>query len=1046
MKIKLFYFLLSFFLSVITYSQSNDWENPNVISINKEEPHSTQISYSNLENAISADRFNSNNLKLLNGNWKFNWVEKPADKPINFFEENFDDSNWKTIPVPSNWQMHGYGRPIYLNMPYPFDKNPPFIQHDYNPVGSYRNEFTVPENWDGREIFINFDGVESAFYLWINGKKVGYSQGSRTPAEFNITKYLKKGNNLLAAEVYRWSDGSYLECQDFWRLSGIFRNVYLHSTPKVRIRDFKVVTDLDQDYKNARLKLTVKLFNHSEEKSKNNLVVATLFDNKGSIIQNEELAKGSSVLLHPNDEAIIYLNSQIINPLKWTAETPNLYTLVLKLLDINKNAIEYVSTKIGFREVEIKKGQLLVNGQPILIKGVNRHEHEPETGHYVNEDSMIKDIQLMKRNNINSVRTSHYPNDPRWYELCDEYGLYVIDEANIESHGMGYDPEVTLGNKAEWRKAHLDRVRRMFERDKNHTSVIIWSLGNEAGDGTNFQAASEWLHLQDKQRPVHYERALLKSHVDIYSPMYSGIQWLEQYAKKYSDRPLILCEYAHAMGNSVGNLQEYWDIIEKYNVLQGGFIWDWVDQGLTKKDKNGISFFAYDGNFGEDKHDANFCFNGLVRPDRSTTAKLAEVKKVYQNVEFKDWDIVNRQIQIKNKYFFTNLNNFRFEWELIENGVTKQNGEISNIYLLPQEFTVIEIPFENFTQLLGKEYFLNIYAKLKSNISWADKDYIVAAEQIHFPNSEMKINFVNAKINLPISLSENEKSIVLENKNFQLTFDRTKGTIDNYSFNGIKYFEDSPIPNFWRAPTDNDFGNGMHERCAIWKYAHKNIKVDNIAINKISDSEIEVNFVLELVDVRSKGTIIYTVYGDGSILVSNSFVPGKDQLPELPRFGMNMNLKKEFENISWYGRGPLENYWDRKTASFVGKYNSTITAFEEFYETPQENSNRTDNRWVIFENKSAEGIAFIGFPTIDFSALYYTPWDLTLDERGAIHSYELRKNNFISVNIDYKQTGVGGDDSWGARAHSKYTLRTKEYSYKFIIVPFNNSEEIKNKL
>jgi beta-galactosidase len=1045
MKIKLFYFLLSFFLSTLAYSQSNDWENPNLISINKEAPHSTQISYSNLENAKSAVRLNSKNFKLLNGNWKFNWVEKPADRPTNFFEEAFNDSKWKTIPVPSNWQMHGYGRPIYLNIPYPFEKNPPYIQHDYNPVGSYRLEFTVPANWDGREIFINFDGVESAFYLWINGKKVGYSQGSRTPAEFNITKFLKTGNNLLAAEVYRWSDGSYLECQDFWRLSGIFRNVYLHSTPKVRIRDFKVVTDLDQNYENANLNLTVKLFNHSEEKSKNNLVAATLFDEKGNIIQNEELASGNSILLHPNDEAIIYLNSEIINPLKWTAETPNLYTLVLKLLDNDKNVIEYVSTKIGFREIEIRKGQLLVNGQPILFKGVNRHEHEPETGHYVDEASMIKDILLMKQNNINSVRTSHYPNDPRWYELCDEYGLYVIDEANIESHGMGYDPEVTLGNNPDWREAHLDRVRRMFERDKNHPSVIIWSLGNEAGDGTNFQAASEWLHQQDKQRPVHYERALLNSHIDIYSPMYSGIQWLEQYAKKYTDRPFILCEYAHAMGNSIGNLQDYWDVIEKYDVLQGGFIWDWVDQGLTKTDENGIKFYAYGGDFGEEKHDANFCLNGLVQSDRKTTAKLAEVKKVYQNIEFNNWELQNNLVQIKNKFFFTNLDEFNFNWEIIENGKVIQSGVVTDLFLSPQNFIVISIPFSNIDAKSGKEYFLNIHASLREKTSWADKDHVVASEQISFPIAELnRIELTGSAEKL--NIEESPKTISVFNNNFNAAFSKDKGTIQNYVFGELNYFENESQPNFWRAPTDNDFGNNFQERCKIWESAGKKLKVIKSDILKLSDNEYKINFEIELIEGNAKLFTEYTINGDGSILVDNKFIPTENDLPELPRFGMNLNLKKEFDQVTWYGRGPHENYWDRKTSAFVGIYESTVNDLEEHYETPQENGNRTDNRWLIIENKSAAGIAFIGYPTIDFSASYFTPWDLTLNKRGEKHTYQLTKNNYISVNIDYKQTGVGGDDSWGARTHSKYTLLPKEYSYKFKIVPFKNSEETKNKL
>ncbi len=468
MKTTLKTLLLSLFFFSNIFSQANDWENPNVIGINKENPHATLIPYSTLNKALKSNRFDSQFIKLLNDNWKFNWVEKPADKPKDFYKTDFNDKDWKTIAVPSNWQLQGYGMPIYVNTTYPFKKNPPYIQKNYNPVGSYRYEFTVPKNWDNREIFIHFDGVESAFYLWINGQKVGYSEGSRTPAEFNVTRILKKGKNLLAAEVYRWSDGSYLECQDFWRLSGIFRNVYLFSVPKVHIRDYKFETDLNEDYTDANLTVTAKLFNYGTDKSKNDIVEISLYDKNDNVVQNKILDKEETILLHPQDESIMFLKSKIINPLKWSAEKPNLYTLVITLKNDKDKITEILSSKIGFREVGIKNGQFILNGKPILIKGVDRHEHDPITGHYVNEESMIKDIILIKQHNINAVRTSHYPNDPRWYELCDEYGIYLIDEANIESHGMGYDPDVTLANNPLWRKAHLDRIKRMYERDKNH--------------------------------------------------------------------------------------------------------------------------------------------------------------------------------------------------------------------------------------------------------------------------------------------------------------------------------------------------------------------------------------------------------------------------------------------------------------------------------------------------------------------------------------------------------------------------------------------------
>ncbi len=559
-------------------------------------------------------------------------------------------------------------------------------------------------------------------------------------------------------------------------------------------------------------------------------------------------------------------------------------------------------------------------------------------------------------------------------------------------------------------------------------------MGNEAGDGSNFMAASEWLHNHDKQRPVHYERALLQSHVDIYSLMYGRIEWLQKYARRYQNRPYILCEYAHAMGNSVGNLQDYWDVIEKYDVLQGGFIWDWVDQGITKKNEKGENYFAFGGDFGETQTDRNFCFNGLVRPDRSITAKLIEVQKVYQNIGFSNWDLKNKLIQIKNKFFFTNLDEFHFKWEILENGIVQQTGFISDLDLAPQKFTVIKAPFKTFTPKPGKEYFLNIYAELNKDNSWAKKDYIIAEEQLPLPLFE---EITNIEEKLPaITLNEIGNKISIENNNFKVTFDRQKGIIQNYEIEGTKLFEKGPEPYFWRAPTDNDFGNEMQKRCAVWEFAGQNRVVKKYNVQKIGNSEIVVTFTFDLKNVNSTQTTVYNIFGNGVVDVSNDFIPANKELPELPRFGMNMNLPKEFNQVTYYGRGPNENYWDRKTASFIRTYNSTVDDLFEFYETPQENSNRTNNRWVIFKSKSGEGLAFIGEPTIDFSASYFTPEDLTLTERGIKHMYEIKKNNFINVNIDYKQMGVGGDDSWGARTHKEYTLFPKEYSYNFKIVPF----------
>ena len=1034
-------FIIYFFIVFSLIAQQNDWENTSILNVNKEDPHATLIPYNSEENAINGNRLNSEFIKILNDSWKFNWCEKPEDRPKDFYKTNFDDARWNRIPVPSNWQLHGYGVPIYLNMPYPFEKNPPFIKNDYNPVGSYRYEFSVSDKWKDRETFIHFDGVESAFYLWINGKKVGYSQGSRTPAEFNITPYLKDGKNLLAAEVYRWSDGSYLECQDFWRLSGIFRNVYLYSTPKTHIRNFEVSTDFDDSYDDALLSVTAKVKNYGQLASKNDKVEFSLLDGNGKIVQEEVLSQEKSVLIYQGEESIIYLKSKIDTPKKWSADHPNLYTLIIRLLNENDDITEILSSKIGFREVEMKNGQLNVNGKPILLKGTNRHEHDPKTGHYVSEESMRNDIILMKKNNINAVRTSHYPNDPKWYDLCDEYGIYLIDEANIESHGIGYHPEKTLANKPEWKEAHIDRVRRMYERDKNHPSVIIWSMGNEAGDGTNFEAAGDWLHKNDPHRPVHYERAGLRSYVDIYSPMYSGIGWLEKYANKYDDRPFILCEYAHAMGNSVGNLQDYWDVIEKYDVLQGGFIWDWVDQGLIKKDEYGEKHFAYGGDFGEKRHDKNFCMNGIVRSERESTAKLVEVKKVYQNIAFSNWELKRNLLQIKNKFFFTNLNEFNFKWEIKESGFPLQSGILTDIFIEPQKSKVVEIPFSKISLKPGKEYFLNVFAELKEDEPWGKTGHVISSEQIKLPFYKDKT--VEVKQNLEaLTIAENENIISISNSSFKVIFDVKKGSIKKYSIDGAEFFKKGPEPNYWRAPTDNDFGNGMQNRCAVWKDAGKQTEILKYKLNKINNSKVELEFSFNLKETSSSHFTKYTILGNGSITIFNKFTPIKNDLPELPRFGMNMHLNKNFENVKWYGRGPSENYWDRKTGSFIDIYESTVNDLYEEYASVQETGNRCDNRWIILSDKNDKGLAFIGYPTIDFSALYYSIEDLTVENRGEKHAYELKKNNFISLNIDYKQTGVGGDNSWGARTHKKYTLNSKEYSYTFTIIPVSSKSQI----
>jgi len=1018
---------------ILPLKAENDWENPEMICRNKEDAHATLIPYTKVSTAIKGNRFASKYIYMLNGKWNFNWAATPEDRPKDFYKNNYDVSKWNDITVPLNWQLAGYGKPYYVNIPYVFKKNPPKIDHNINSVGSYRRDFKVPDNWDNRQIFLHFAGVESAFYLWINGKKVGYSQGSRTPAEFNITKYLKKGINNLAVEVYRFSDGSYLECQDFWRLSGIFRDVYLFSTPPIHIRDFEVQTILDDKYKDAELKILAKVNNLGTDDYKNLQIEAALLNASGKVVVSSEKLNAHNEYLPPTAEATFILKTKIKDPLKWSAEKPNLYTLILTLKDEDGKTIEIESTKVGFRKVEIKNGLLMVNGQPILIKGVNRHEHDPDTGHYISKESMLNDIFLMKSNNINTVRTCHYPDDPLWYELCDEYGLYLIDEANIESHGMGYIPDETLANKPEWKNAHLDRIVSMVERDKNHPSVIIWSMGNEAGDGTNFQAASDWIHHRDPSRPVHYERAGMRPHVDIISPMYSHLPKLIEYAENNHDRPLILCEYAHAMGNSLGNFQDYWDVIEKYDVLQGGSIWDWVDQGLRKKTADGREFWAYGGDYGEDKSDYNFCINGVVLPDRGETPKLAEVKKVYQNIGVKNIDSDKGRIKIINKYFFTNLNEFTPHWALLENGSVIQKGTLKPVNIEPQRSKKILIPLKSFKLTTGNEYFLNIAFRLSEDTPWAKKGYVIAREQVKLPNN-LSVTPIDISSLPALKIDENDNIVTISGDKFELKFDKKSGLLTSYKFNNTELIKNGPVPNFWRAPTDNDFGNRMPKRCKDWRISSDKRKLKSFDVKKLTDNAVNVmvNYSFPAPAVYK---ISYTVYGNGEIKIDNFLMPFENDLPELPRLGLKMEMPKGFEKLSFYGRGPHENYWDRKTSAFVGLYKSTVDEQYVPYVSPQENGYKTDVRWFSLLNDQGVGLMVAGNPLICFSALHYTIDDLTQKKRGTKHPTDLQRKNFISLNIDYKQTGVGGDNSWGAMTLDKYTLFFKKYTYSLRLIP-----------
>ena len=1021
-----------------------DWENPNIFSIGKERAHSTLLPFESFNEALG-NWEDSKYFKSLNGNWKFNWVKTPKERPTEFYKENFKVDTWKEIDVPSNWQMRGYGIPIYTNVKYPYSVNTedvPKIDHNYNPVGSYRRNFSIPSNWIEREVIIHFAGVKSAFYIWINGKKVGYSQGSMTPAEFNITKYLINGENILAVEVYRWSDGSYLEDQDMWRFSGIFRDVYLYSIPKVHIRDFFALCELDENYENAILKVKVKIINSGKENIEQNKIEISLLDEKRQYVESEILMS-EIFMIKSNTEHVIELQANIDSPNKWTDETPYLYDLILKLENSSHQITEVEHCKIGFRKIEIdEKGSLLINGKSIIFKGVDRHEHDPDHGRAIPYSRMIEDIVLMKRNNINAVRTSHYPNHPKWYDLCDKYGVYVVDECNLESHGLRTTLPASL---PEWTKACVDRMVSMVERDKNHPSVVVWSLGNEAGMGNNFKIMKEETLKIDTSRLVHYEGDYKQEIVDIISSMYLSPQRLEKNVKSNKaghtgmrikldkPRPYVLCEYAHAMGNSLGNFQEFMDVFEKYPNAIGGFIWDFIDQGLRKVSENGEEFWAYGGDYGDEPNDSNFCINGIVLPDRKPNPSLFEVKKVYQNINLYPVNILEGSLAIHNKFNFITLGNIKFRWELTANGIIIQEGTLENIQVGPCEQKEINIPFQKPNLEPNTEYHLKFISFLKTTQEWAKEGHIIAWDQFKVPYSILKETYTLE--NIPaIEIDDLKGSYVIEGEDFKLRIGKITGALEVYMFKNIELLNTPLIPNFWRAPTDNDLGKiDFGEKSApsfdfSWKDASKNRVVKDINIERVSPSLLKVLVLFEMVNSAQYLSISYTIHGDGSIIIKNSFKPSINMI----RYGMQLTIPNNFHQLTWFGRGPHETMLDRKTSGALGIYTGKVNDLIHNYVKPQENGNRTDVRWAALTNDEKIGlfVSDIGGTHLSISAWPYSLEDL----ESANHPYDLPEREFITFNIDYKQCGVGGDIPAMAMLHKKYKLKGGEdYSYSFRI-------------
>lgn len=1028
--------LLCLFTSqLLAQSKRNDWENHQLLDFNKEKAHTGFMLYDAVADVKTDDYSKSRWHQSLNGDWKFTYTDKYADRIADFYSETLNDKDWAKIAVPSNWELKGFGIPIYTNITYPHPRTPPAIGAD-NPVGTYRKTFSIPQNWDGREVLLHFASISGYAEVYVNGQKVGMSKVAKSPAEFNITKNLKKGENLLAVQVFRWHDGSYLEDQDFWRLSGIERDVFLYSLPKLSVWDFFVKADLDNQYTNGLFSAAVDLRKFANSPANAVTVAVSVLDKTGKAVlsQEKKIAVNSEI-------GTLNFSGTINKVAKWSAENPALYDFIITLKDENGKMSGITGSKIGFRKVEIKDAQLMVNGMPVLVKGVNRHEHDDVMGHVPVYETMLKDIKLMKQFNINAVRTSHYPNDPTWYKLCDKYGLYLVDEANIETHGMGaewqswFDKGTHPAYLPDWAPAHMDRIERLVERDKNHASVIIWSLGNECGNGPVFYDAYKWVKQRDNTRPVQFEQAGENANTDIVCPMYPGMNSITKYANATDKtRPYIMCEYSHAMGNSNGNFQEYWDIILSKKHMQGGFIWDWVDQGIRAIDGNKKVFWAYGGDLGGFylQNDENGVADGLLSSDRTPDPGLFEVKKVYQNVIFKAKDISKAEIEVRNLFDFTNLDEYNFKWELLQNGEPVKTGLFA-INLAPHQTKTIKLNIPSFKAISGTEYYLNVYAVVRNATELLPVGHEIAREQFKTAG-----DFFAQKpsSNAKLEITRTGDKLTFKSGGIMGEFDLTQGRLTRFATDEksrvARYF---PEPYFWRAPTDNDFGNNMPVNLGIWRSAHVNKKVKNVTIGDQSSNGLPITVQYELTGINVPYTVEYLVQNDGSIKVTASISMENRELPELPRFGMRMELPEQYSNLSYYGRGPWENYSDRNTAAFVGLYKDEVkNQFYQGYIRPQESGYKTDVRWLRLTNVEGKGLQVDGLQPLSFSALNYATEDLDPgNHKRQQHPNDIKPRKSVVLQIDLKQRGVGGDDSWGALPHIQYRLLDKKYSYSYIL-------------
>ncbi|MFW5901172.1 MAG: glycoside hydrolase family 2 TIM barrel-domain containing protein [bacterium] len=1002
-----------------------DYENPSMIAENKEPAHASLMVYGKKSEALRGDRTQSQFFRTLNGKWKFQWRQNPSERLTKFYETDYSAEDWNEISVPGCWQMQGYGIPIYTNVKEPWSRhraNPPFIPYDYNPVGFYRHTFHVPDSWSEREIFLTFDGVKSAFYVWINGRKVGYSQGSMTPAEFNITDYLQEGENVIAVEVYRWSDGSYLEDQDMWRFSGIYRDVYLHSTPKIHIRDFYVRTELDGDYRDGSLQVNMDLINYGDSDTENVQVEMSLYDEEDEKIISGALSE--TFRIQPGEEQSVELREALENPEKWSAEQPYLYTLLLSLKDESGNVIEWESDMIGFREIETKEGQLLVNGKAVMLNGMNRHDHSPIGGRQVTSEEMEKDVRLMKQFNVNAVRTAHYPNHPEFYDLCDEYGLYVFDEANIESHAF-WD---LFTRDSLWKQAFMERGIRIVERDKNHPSIIAWSLGNEAGMGDNHVDVSRWIRENEPTRPIYYRDGETHWSLDILgNPSYPSFDDIREVGEKQLDRPFIVGEYAHAMGNAGSNLQEFWRLFRKYPTVQGGFIWDWIDQGLLKETEDGESFFAYGGDYGYEPNDRNFCINGMVFPDRIPQPELYELKKCAQRIEIEPLDKTEGILKITNHYNFANLSRYQARWKLLENGDVIQQGALPEMDIPPGESKRITIPFDKPDIQSGSEHHMELAFVLPEDNRWASQGHEVAWEQFEIPYSPPFDEPLNLESLSRLLITEKVDQTVIKGSEFSLTIDKDQGTLTSFQYEDHSLIEQGPHLDLF-APILHNWNT--HQVREEWRsldsleHRKRSVRVERL---KPQLARVAITNFYDLPNASGgfSSEMHYYIFGDGTIVLKNRVSP-EGEVPEtVPKIGMTLHLPDTYSQLSWYGLGPHETYPKRKISGRLGIYSARAEEQYVPFVLPQEHGNKSDTRWFTLTRGDEKGLGFFGLPSLNFSVHQHD------NIYEAQHPYELNETENVILDIDHRISDIDG----------RYELvQSQTYEYAVMLKPVINTK------